>query len=692
MLAGSGRPRKACGQCKTQKVRCSGERPSCKRCTRLRRTCTYASVIVSGHAPSQLTKSTSTPELNASGEFEGGQFSQGRGQEACAQILRMPYEESIPTLPAQDHYLGIPRTLLSSLIDVFYSHVYNASLLLHKQLFLQSLTRRTARPHLVLSVCAFAAVFYRDANSQTSLLDNGFCIEWAERAGKLVLQEIETPHEDNVVTLLNLALFWYSRGEWRRCYVLKGSSKLPLEDLGPDRLGSEKYRTGTGLDSEILRRRFWAHYLMNCHSAESATADRPSERTLKLPLPWPEEDFVAGIADVTPIFLECGFSNGSLYAELSRSLTLHEVSVLIRTPQPNVSTRMCAIYALDAKISQWWSKLPDQFQVTPSNISTIPTGLLPKILLMQTVYRQCLTAIHASIIPLFSWSTEDDAWPAARRLSAIVAFDHAREASTLFEAVLKHYPEPSAIPSFVAYAAYCGCAIQVPFIWCCEQPVRESAYANVKTNAAMIRVLAKHWKFAAILEVHLRYIYKIHSRAPSFLENEPKYLDASKLKGIRMHSTRARDSILGHTHILWSENGDFLKKGEVPSLGAEGDSLQSSAGQTGVLSKSKPASVDEDDDPISITAELAQSHPDPELSYMSFNPSTGTDIYSEHIQDLFHPFLDPEMFILPDGELINFSHLDTSPMSLNFLDGWAPGMDTGFPEVPPQVDDRTEYG
>ena len=180
-------------------------------------------------------------------------------------------------------------------------------------------------------------------------------------------------------------------------------------------------------------------------------------------------------------------------------VTRHEVSFLIRTPQASISSKMSAIYALDAKISEWWSRLPDQFQLTPSNISTVPTYLLPKILLMQTVYRQCLTALHASIIPLFSWSTEDDTWPAARRLSAIVAWDHAREASALFQAVLKHYPEPSAIPSFVAYAAYCGCAIQVPFIWCCEQSVRESAYANVKTNAAMIHVLSKFWKFAALL-------------------------------------------------------------------------------------------------------------------------------------------------------------------------------------------------
>lgn len=181
MLAGSGRPRKACGQCKTQKVglpeslpwgeafksawvadgrqvRCSGEKPSCKRCIRLRRTCTYASDVVSGYVASQSREAFSPPRCNATNEFERNGFPPGRPQRSSAQFLLLPHEESVLRFPAQEHYLGIPSTLLSSLIDVFYSHIYNASLLLHKRLFLESLTRGTARPHLVLSVCAFAAV------------------------------------------------------------------------------------------------------------------------------------------------------------------------------------------------------------------------------------------------------------------------------------------------------------------------------------------------------------------------------------------------------------------------------------------------------------------------------------------------------------------------------------------------------
>lgn len=47
-------------------------------------------------------------------------------------------------------------------------------------------------------------------------------MDWAERAAKQVLQEAEYPREDNVVTFMNLSLFWYAQGMWRRSYMHKG--------------------------------------------------------------------------------------------------------------------------------------------------------------------------------------------------------------------------------------------------------------------------------------------------------------------------------------------------------------------------------------------------------------------------------------------------------------------------------------
>jgi hypothetical protein len=55
------------------------------------------------------------------------------------------------------NYLGIPSPLMSSLIEIYYANVYNASILLHKASFLESLANGISRNHVVLSLCALGA-------------------------------------------------------------------------------------------------------------------------------------------------------------------------------------------------------------------------------------------------------------------------------------------------------------------------------------------------------------------------------------------------------------------------------------------------------------------------------------------------------------------------------------------------------
>lgn len=47
-------------------------------------------------------------------------------------------------------------SLIMTLVEVYYANVYNASILLHKRMFLDSVAFNTASQHVVLSVCAFA--------------------------------------------------------------------------------------------------------------------------------------------------------------------------------------------------------------------------------------------------------------------------------------------------------------------------------------------------------------------------------------------------------------------------------------------------------------------------------------------------------------------------------------------------------
>ena len=183
MLPGSGRPRTACSQCKTQKVRayaeqitghsrpiiaksmrrkvrCSGNKPICKRCARLGRACVYGSIISEPRKvprPAQITSTIYSPPT-VTAPFKDRDRSHPitfQAEEVGSQPQLTP--ATLFPLLSEHYRLGIPPSLVGTLIEVYFSNVYNASLLLHKRSFLEAIAAGTARPHVVLGVCAWAS-------------------------------------------------------------------------------------------------------------------------------------------------------------------------------------------------------------------------------------------------------------------------------------------------------------------------------------------------------------------------------------------------------------------------------------------------------------------------------------------------------------------------------------------------------
>lgn len=144
----SGRPKRACDKCTAQKasdpplvgtwcrsalanalqLRCSGQRPSCQRCLRLRRPCSYS------RESSGVCTPTGRREFNE------------------------PLPPPAPTI-SQPTYLGIPSALVGPLVDTYFTYAYNASLLMHRGNFTEALTANAVRPEILLSICAFAAKY-----------------------------------------------------------------------------------------------------------------------------------------------------------------------------------------------------------------------------------------------------------------------------------------------------------------------------------------------------------------------------------------------------------------------------------------------------------------------------------------------------------------------------------------------------
>jgi hypothetical protein len=172
---------------------------------------------------------------------------------------------------------------------------------------------------------------------------------------------------------------------------------------------------------------------------------------------------------------------------------------LVKSPERGISETLTTIYALDDRISDWWRRLPESLALTPAGVPDTSPLMLPNLLLIHIVYHQCLCALHASIVPLFSWGNAEETWTSARQTSAQVAYEHACAASKLIDATLSRSHSLSSMPSFIAYAAYCGCAIQIPFTFSSNTAIRTRAQDNVKANFKLIQGLARYWKFTALL-------------------------------------------------------------------------------------------------------------------------------------------------------------------------------------------------
>lgn len=170
---------------------------------------------------------------------------------------------------------------------------------------------------------------------------------------------------------------------------------------------------------------------------------------------------------------------------------------LVKSPETSISERVTEIYALDDELATWWQSVRSNWKLTPSTIASITANRLTVILLINLIYHQSLSALHASIVPLFSWGDGDYNWSSARQASAQVAFEHASAASALIAATISM--GQSVLHTFIAYTAYSGCAIQIPFMWCLNPTVKERAIANVRANTNMIHTIAQYWKFAGLL-------------------------------------------------------------------------------------------------------------------------------------------------------------------------------------------------
>ncbi|KAH8880880.1 hypothetical protein GQ53DRAFT_889362 [Thozetella sp. PMI_491] len=460
----SGRPRKACQQCSSLKVRCTGDKPVCRRCARLHRPCTW--------------KTVSKPSPRSSS------------------ILETPQSTSTPTL-GNGRYAGISPAMLSVLVDLYFTHMYNAALLIHRPSFTRALTQGVAKPHVVLSLCAVASIFYDSSDDEESLRNNGTFLSWAEQAGKLVFAEIDTPTEDNLVSFVHLSFFWYSQGQWQRMLVYEGNSGCTARILG---LPATIRASDNSLAAEMTCRRFWACYIFNQFVSQPSFSKMVLSSLMKVPLPCDEIDFDRGVFPKERRTIAGVPGGSSFYRELIKLADLwNSVYLFIRDSDLGGSQKLLRIQTLDDQLRAWRRDLHETFELTPGILNAASRSVISQITLLHIGYHQSMCVLHSSIVPLFSLNPtgHDNAY--AQKISAQTALEHARHVSAVFRDYLSPSGCTKQASGFVGYAAYCSCAIQLPFLGCTKPEVSLAARANIKLNYEIMGIIGHQWKIIKVL-------------------------------------------------------------------------------------------------------------------------------------------------------------------------------------------------
>ncbi|KAI0128420.1 zinc finger transcription factor 1 [Xylariales sp. AK1849] len=339
----------ACIACRRKKIRCSGEKPSCKHCMRSRIPCVYkvttrkaaprtdymamldkrlkrmedriikivpkseqdpaSANVVRAQVKPQLPGSIAAGKQNAKKRAADEAFdavvenwnrqpSRTRPEDASKPPSLQVQEREDSKLLSEGREALPPMEIQVHLADVFFENIYGQAYhLLHKPSYMRKLKADALPPVLVLSVCAVAARF---SSHPTFAATPHFLRgdEWAIHARDIVTRRYEWPNITILTCLLILGLHEFGTCHGGRSWSLGGQAirmafALQLhKDLEYDPTRTNPSTQLSFIDREIRRRTMWACFLMDRFN--SSGTDRPmfiKEETIKIQLPIKEKLF-----------------------------------------------------------------------------------------------------------------------------------------------------------------------------------------------------------------------------------------------------------------------------------------------------------------------------------------------------------------------------------------------------------------
>ncbi|KAK0387727.1 hypothetical protein NLU13_3972 [Sarocladium strictum] len=266
------RTRQACINCRRKKIRCSGDRPVCTYCERLRQKCAYAVAPKSeGHehglprpdiisenkddAPSLFSLESRISSLEGTIQSLVHLLTNEQGAATGSKDTSPSRKGSVAEDPKW--LLAASDMTLSSAADVYFQYCYNQPYcLFHEQSFRQRLVSRAVPEYLCLALIATASRFSRSSRPLP---------HYADQAWELVMKR-STANLDSMESLALaqtthlLCVIDYSDGQCRAAWIKLG---LAIRIAQCYRLNTEPDARLRPEIQEEYRRTFWSIYLLD---------------------------------------------------------------------------------------------------------------------------------------------------------------------------------------------------------------------------------------------------------------------------------------------------------------------------------------------------------------------------------------------------------------------------------------------
>ncbi|KFY76847.1 hypothetical protein V499_03625 [Pseudogymnoascus sp. VKM F-103] len=464
--------------------------------------------------------------------------------------------------------LALPaRAVGLSLLEIYFTRIYNAHLLFCKPILFQEYLEGKVPTVLLKAIFAFLAPRHGVENESSDLFELralGFFhsrgLSWAKAATKEAMSVIvEEPSLAVVQTLECLTLYWFGTGNSKSgdlCLSL-AYRFCSIWDYGK-KITERVEEFDISLKSELERRCLWACWASVCivaepkpfvRSAWTEMAMRPLPSSIfSTPSGWEISLGERMDAEWSPMpsFEQSGARRTApALVGLMKIIGIWAKVQLFVTDLSSYSTpaKLDALSTLsDHATSIYHNTAPASGRVTLKNTATSESD--PQVMLFDAFYYLCQITLHSSIVPLFSGSPLDPHIDAeVVRSSAQAALRHAELFTTLLMDYLDRGSDITCVSPVMGYGAFIASSVLLAFeISCRDKEADDGERSKISMVEAIVRMLDT-------LRIYWRSLHSPYEKLRTALKAASLRQDRSTPTQVNFETQHGSDSTERHPRM-----------------------------------------------------------------------------------------------------------------------------------------------